>query len=343
MRPIEDGGAPLVHWLVPGEFPDLKSLAQSNLASIRLRLGMAAPALVTVGVNVSVGDRILGYPLLIIIGKIGANDLESRSELWIKQIKRLKRTTKVSVALDYTDNHLEFNSSMTKFYNDILPLVDYYICPTQYLSDSLNKQQYRPTFFVEDGIENECISPNERETNDRLRVLWFGHESNLQYLLELLDSSDAPEYFPDLMIVSGPRTRKVLSSFSPKKHLQSKISYTLWSSEALIQISRTCHLCVIPSNPLDPKKAGASSNRLITSLALGLPTAADHIESYKKFKDFFVDIRSPQFEVLLRDPSQFHQMVLDAQEKIVPNFYAVNIGKQWISALRFMFSGAWLR
>ena len=46
-----------------------------------------------------------------------------------------------------------------------------------------------------------------------------------------------------------------------------------------------------------------SANRLITALALGLPTAADNLESYKEFSEFYVDIRSEKFRAVMRDPN----------------------------------------
>ena len=144
--------APLVHWLVPGDFSDNQSLICCNLASIRLRLGVALPSLKKNGFKVNAGDRILERPSLIVIGKIGAGDLQYRYGLWVEQIERLKLEGDVLIALDYTDNHLEFESSMTPFYQRIFPLVDYYISPTNYLSESLNRRQARPTFIIDDGL-----------------------------------------------------------------------------------------------------------------------------------------------------------------------------------------------
>jgi hypothetical protein len=326
----------LIHWLVPGEFPNTHSVTQCNLASIRLRLGFASPALETAGFKVNAGDQIVGQPSLIIVGKIGADVLEGRSRLWIEQIQRLRQANKVLVALDYTDNHLKFNSRMTKFYNDILSLVDCYICPTQYLADSLNQHECRPTFLIEDGIEQECIRPKSVSIGEGRRILWFGHESNLQYLIDLLDTPFFHETAYELMIVSGPKAPELLIRAGQNRKFQSKISYIPWSPRALIEASRRCQVCIIPANAHDPRKAGASSNRLITSLALGLPTAADHIQSYSKFEEFFVGLRAPQFKELLDNPNDFHPMVRKAQDEVVPSFFPENIGKQWVNCIEAM-------
>ncbi len=297
---------------------------------------MAMPALVDFGFKVNSGDLIEGLPSLVIVGKIGANGTERRSRAWISQIKRLKQESKVSIALDYTDNHLDFRSDLSNFYQDILPLVDYYICPTLYLLKSLYRRQARPSFVIEDGIEQECIRPRISGARARKRILWFGHESNLQYLIELLDTPFAHETTYELMIVSGPRAPEFLSRTDQCRRFQSRILYTPWSTRALVEASKSCQLCIIPANANDPRKAGASSNRLITSFALGLPTAADRIESYSKFERFFVDLRTPHFKELLRNPNDFHSMVRNAQDEVVPYFLPESIGKQWVNCIQAM-------
>jgi DNA helicase-2/ATP-dependent DNA helicase PcrA len=86
----------------------------------------------------------------------------------------------------------------------------------------------------------------------------------------------------------------------------------------MINTSKFCDLIIIPSDPNDPKKAGVSSNRLITALALGLPTAACVMESYKEYDQYFTDIDSEKFIELIDNPDKFHNQVLEAQDKINP-------------------------
>ena len=103
-----------------------------------------------------------------------------------------------------------------------------------------------------------------------------------------------------------------------------------WSIDEMIHTAKICDLAIIPSDPNDPQKAGVSSNRLITALALGLPTAADIISSYKEFNEFFIDIRSKQFLNLLNNPDYFHSQVFKAQKEIVPLFFQDIICQKWI-------------
>ena len=87
------------------------------------------------------------------------------------------------------------------------------------------------------------------------------------------------------------------------------IQLGLWSIQAMINTSKFCDLIIIPSDPGDPKKEGVSSNRLITALALGLPTAASIMESYKEYNEYFTDIDSEKFIELIDNPDKFHLQV----------------------------------
>ena len=97
----------------------------------------------------------------------------------------------------------------------------------------------------------------------------------------------------------------------------------------MLEAAKLCDACIIPSDTQDPNKSGASSNRLITALAMGLPTAADNLESYKEFSAFYVDIRSEKFRTMMVRPDSFNPMVVKAQEDIVPRFSFDDIKQAW--------------
>jgi hypothetical protein len=99
----------------------------------------------------------------------------------------------------------------------------------------------------------------------------------------------------------------------------------------MISTSKFCDLVIIPSDTKDIKKRGASSNRLITALALGLPVACDLIDSYKEFSNYFTDIRSENFFTLLDTPNIFHGQVIAAQKNIVPQFSQNIICQKWLN------------
>jgi hypothetical protein len=57
-----------------------------------------------------------------VIGKIGASNSNIRENLWINQIVQQKKIG-AKIILDYTDDHLNFKSPMTSFYERSLPYI----------------------------------------------------------------------------------------------------------------------------------------------------------------------------------------------------------------------------
>jgi hypothetical protein len=84
----------------------------------------------------------------------------------------------------------------------------------------------------------------------------------------------------------------------------------------MVAAARVAEFCVVPSNNWDPKKSGASSNRLLTAPALGLPTAVSMIPSCQEFSEYFFDLDttslpldSSKLVYLVRSVTQAHTAV----------------------------------
>ena len=65
-----------------------------------------------------------------------------------------------------------------------------------------------------------------------------------------------------------------------------EINVAPWSINDLIQAANISDFCILPTGYKDSKKVGASSNRLITALALGMPVLSDHLISYQKLRSY---------------------------------------------------------
>jgi len=282
-----------IHWLIPYDNPSLDTVINSNLASIRLRLGSLIRQK---KLDVTFGNNIQNNPSALVIGKIGTSSNNMRENLWVNQIEGQKRMG-TKIVLDYTDDHLNFKSPMTSFYEGSLAYINTAITSSTFLADKLKQKSKISVEIIPDAIEVPIFKPKIRENVSR-NIFWFGHASNINYLIE----------FKNLSIQLG-----------------------LWSIQTMINTSKVCDLIIIPSDPSDPKKAGVSSNRLITALALGLPTAASVMDSYKEYDQYFTDIDSEKFIELIDNPDKFHHQVLEAQNRIVPQFTQEAIGQKWIN------------
>lgn len=316
-----------VHWLLPFNTGDVNKLKQVNLASVRLRLGTIIKN-VDSNFEISAGENIVKNSDILIIGKLKSTSNTS-IEFWINKIKLAKQNN-AKIVIDYTDNHLQLNDFFYRpFYEKLIPYVDEAVVSSNLLKLQLANLLKKPITVIEDAIEISSIKPNIKNLNT-LNILWFGHSSNINYLVKFINSWNNLNNKTTLYILSNHEGLAFLNQSQINIPQNLSIQIGIWSVDKMVEAAKFCDLVIIPSDPNDPRKAGASSNRLITSLALGLPTAADKLDSYNEFDNYFVDIRSKEFEDLIEKPNSFHGQVLNAQEKIIPNFSQKNISQKWI-------------
>jgi hypothetical protein len=92
-----------------------------------------------------------------------------------------------------------------------------------------------------------------------------------------------------------------------------------WSLQNMINASKASQCCLIPSDLNDSRKSGASSNRLITAFALGLPVSADVLESYAPYSDYFHHIRETPLSVFIKNFTFYEKKIEIAQQIIKLN------------------------
>jgi len=317
-----------IHWLIPYDNLTEEGIVNANLASIRMRLGAAIFSSKQTNLGISFGQNIIDADF-VVIGKIGATNNSLREDLWLNQIEQQKKLGK-KIILDYTDDHLNFESPMTSFYERSLPYLNAAITSSPFLADRLKQKIKCFTEIIPDAIEVPIFKPKIKE-NVSKNIFWFGHASNINYLIKFISKWRNLKQKTTLFILTNEPGVVIFNQtkFNIDKSLS--IQLGLWSIQAMINTSKVCDVIIIPSDPSDPKKAGVSSNRLITALALGLPTAASIMESYKEYNEYFTDIDSEKFIELIDNPDKFHLQVLEAQNRIIPQFTQEVIGQKWIN------------
>ncbi len=327
--------SPEIYWLVniraSAEGVEL-AVSRSNLASVRLRAGAVVAA--RSNLRIGFGEHASLSPKVLVVGKIGANDVEARSVKWLEMIDQVNRSGG-TVVCDYTDHHLGFDSLMSDFYRRAFSKSHLIVVPSRAMHDLVSPLCNLPILIIPDAVEVEVAPPSRLRGDSSRSLVWFGHGSNLGYLLDWLSEFEFAATPNDLILrilvdphsVDGLRKSRIVSK-SPIRVLVGT-----WSVGAMAEAARVSDLCVIPSDPTDPRKRGVSSNRLLTALALGLPVGADKIASYQDFREYFTDLRSEAFNDLLRCPSLGHPAVLAAQRELLPSFSMSAVGNQW---LRFL-------
>lgn len=319
-----------VHFLLQAFDQGIESILSSNLASMRLRIGPAIKGLIEHGENVTFGELITNSPDKVVIGKIGANNIQIRQIQWLQQIERAKLSG-AEIFMDYTDHHLGFESSMSDFYRNVLSMVDVAITSSRMMKQNLAKYYSGKIELVEDAIE--YFPQDVKPVNKPTTFLWFGHASNIEYLIAFIKLGFRVGDQIKLIILSNEAGLEYFSKAQLSSAAEIQMQLGVWSPETMVHASKLADACIIPINNADPRKSGASSNRLITALALGLPVAAGALDSYIDFKKYYVDIESEEFRALIKDPSAFHDQVRLAQLDVLPKYSMQSLTKKWIELL----------
>ncbi len=319
-----------VHWLLPFKVKSISQLKEVNLASVRLRLGSIVQNISGSSFEISAGEDVENNPDVLIIGKLKSTGDQS-VHFWIDKVKLAKQNG-AKIVIDYTDNYLDQHDSKfyKPFYDALISLTDRAVTSSNWLKLNLKKYFNGQIEIIEDAIEVPIFKPHSCK-KDMINILWFGHASNLKYLIKFIEQSKAFKALTNIYALTNEQGIAMANQSKVDIPKNLNVYLGIWSIDAMINTAKFSDLCIIPSDLTDERKAGVSSNRLITSLALGLPTAADKLDSYNEFDNYFIDIRSKKFEDLMEKPDHFHGQVLKAQEKIIPNFTQKAISQKWIS------------
>jgi hypothetical protein len=230
------------------------------------------------------------------------------------------------VILDYTDHHLEASPTSLghSFYSKICPLVSDYSVPSRSMRDLLVAMGTPAdvVHVIPDPFEYEPRVPTPA-SNDRtsLTGMWFGHQSNAQHLWSWLDKNDVPEAINKLVLVTSVGYLQSMEFVPGKWNVIERLGGlqvlpVAWSLTVLSELASKVDYSLVISDPADKTKAGASSNRLVTSLCLGLPTIASSMNSYEEFENFFTAANNAE---QLRE----FFLSLDAQREKVARFQSL--------------------
>jgi len=328
----------LIHWLIPGNYKAAEDLSKSNLVSIRMRAGLVANYASDILIEFSAGDQIDTMSDVIVVGKIGGDCKNGRANLWIRQLSEAKKQAK-KIILDYTDHHLESSSApMGVFYKNILPLIDKAVVSSTRLSQLLMQFLDKEITVIEDPIEIQITPPKNLISTDEMTLLWFGHATNTSYLVNYLQNNLLCDADFRLIVLSNGPGLEMLASHQQRFRSTISLDLAEWSLQNMINASLVSHGCLIPSDLNDSRKAGSSSNRLITAFALGLPVSADVLESYAPFSDYFHNIRDTPLSEFNKQLASYAKKIEIAQDVVVPMFSQEVLAHKWknffLSAMR---------
>ncbi len=319
----------VIHWLYP-KMLTLVEAQNSHLASLRLRAAIAAETFLRQGFSVSFGELIPPGTNVLFVPKIGADNIDSRAPIWL-DLMRQARSRGAKIVIDYTDHHLGFASPMRAFYSEAMTQSDAVIAPSSTMQKSLLSEANVQSSLIRDAIEYSIQAPRRR-LNKKSRLIWFGHGSNLRFLLSFFQTRDLQTHFDDLSIVTSIEGINWISQHSKELALP-RTRLIPWSRESLLRAALSSDLAFLPVGVNDPGKSGASSNRLITAFALGLPVVTQSLPAYKDYRDFYTDLDEDQYTNIIASPWCDNVRVLNAQRTVVPRYTPEQISHEWLDYL----------
>jgi len=322
-----------VQWLLSGNPNTLEQLRNSNLASIRMRAALSMDiddanlkVKPTNNLIINKDTNVLG------VGKISLANEQDQSNKWSELITKYKKNG-LKVFLDYTDNHLREsnkNSDLYKTYYEIINKVDYVVTSSNYLEGVISKQFNIKTITIEDPLEVQLSKP-KRNLQKIPTGLWFGHASNLNYLLSFLQFEFKPATKIKILVMSNlyPFPEDLIKNLENTISPIIELSILPWDLNNMVLAASISDFCIIPCGIGDDRKEGVSSNRLITSLALGLPCFADIPPSYKEFTNFISPLNTESIESFFINPSIYSEKTLSSHAVIIKRFSKEKVRDEW--------------
>lgn len=220
----------------------------------------------------------------LVIGKHGWDwETEARGYQW--------------VCFDVCDDH--FEGKYADHYKSGVARADQVTCNSLEMSRVVYKHTGREPIVIPDPYEQPEKPPR---IDDRL--LWFGHQSNLQDLVPWLDGLN------NIQVVSN----------AP--------GVTQWSPESMDRAFDSSGLVILPTG----KSMAKSGNRAIESLRRGLFVVAGYLPAYSDLGIYVGNIHDG-IDWALTHQNEALDRIANAQAYIRTEYSPERIAQQWLTAL----------
>lgn len=335
-----------VHKSEHGPTADRSIVADSPIASERLRIAVPAAGLACLGIASEFCALRPGVPTpepgaydAVVFGKFSSPPVDDagRVEWWWKFAQRALGAG-CRVVVDVCDNPFASANPRARLYERLLASCGAVSVASTWLVRAVAAHCRSAPRVITDPYEGRRARARFAPF-DPLRLLWFGHPVNLRYLQALVPSlaDVAYERALALEVVTGDvqGIEAGLEQLSRQLAPRFAARYTPWSLEAVSQALESCDLVIVPSDPADPKKAGASPNRLIESLVAGRLPVASPLEGYLPYAQFAVldDDLVAGLRRACGAPAEMIARIEAGQNAVVERHAPTVIARQWLELL----------
>jgi SAM-dependent methyltransferase len=310
----------------------------SELASARYRVLIPARQLARLGHQVQLASLPPGgWPRPVLEAPCDVLVISKSFHAANEELAKAMKARGVRVVVDMCDDHFA-RPVEGAHQRALIALADQVIASTAAMADSILRNTGRESRVVTDPVEGPRGEPLFEPRFPELRVVWFGHPSNLGGVAEKSEelvrlAASAPVRFVLVTQPSG-ELNPFLAQLNAASPGRLRAEVIPWSAAATWQALQDADLAWIPAAAA-AEKAVKSPNRLLESLWAGRLVVADAIPSYLPFADL-VPIGMPLDQAVaaaLRDPAKVRANIAQAQRRIGRDHSAFACGRAWAAAL----------
>lgn len=311
--------------------------ATSDIASARYRVLIPATHLARRGHAVQV--------MSLRPGDVPREALEAQADVAIfaksfdpanERLAQHLRDRGLRVIADYCDDHFEHPQHGPHF-RRMAEIATDLVASTEALAESIRRHTGRDARVITDPVEGPRGTPRFEPKLPALRVLWFGHPTNLVSVIDKADElKGLAQRMPvELTLVTerSPESERLAGAIAALLPERLKVRLMPWSLEGTWRSLDQCDVVWIPVTDSGPKMA-KSPNRLLESMWAGRYVVADPVPAYRPFEDVMPLGLGLEAGVqrALADPKAAEQRLREAQRRIARSHSGFECARLWAAA-----------
>lgn len=315
-----------------------QALLQCELASARLRMAVAASAWrASGGANRFVEGTAcksasdFSAAGVCVVPKF-TGDLPLPA--WLQAVHAVKQQG-MRLVIDICDYPFRTDKgAVPAFYLAALQLADAVVVNSARMAEQMTPHFRGAVTVIEDAVLGVPAVPRF-EPGARLQLLWFGHPSNLRFLEpwihRLIEQGPRPCRLT-VVTQDGYGAREAAASLTTELAPAFEMRFVAWSLETTRRELALCDIVILPSDPADPRKSGASANRLAEVLLAGRFAVASPLRSYLAFTEsaWVGENLLDGLQWSLTNPASVMARIHNGQALVREKYARDAIGRQWL-------------
>jgi SAM-dependent methyltransferase len=368
----EDARAPLdssrIDWLVDRLEGNLEQGFSSPHASSRYRGTVPASVLRAQGYAVRIlplnewpaaGNSSVDGADVLVVAKLMPRPTSDKNELLGRRVLdgvRAARAAGTKVVVDICDDAFE-RDSVDWYWRQLVRDADLCVAASDHLAHRVSAITDRPVVIVGDPTTSPKGQPKVfrrtpwiekalqrtlggRAAPQRLRLVWYGHESNLlaacRWAYELLPLAAEHPWSLQLITRESAAVERQVAKLRKALDGAAPVELMHWNEAAQWEAVERADVVLIPTDLDDPTKAVKSSNRLTDALNVGRYVIASPLPSYLPYADHVTLTDSPV--QALRDyinaPDRALQRIVSGQALVGASSAPPIIAGHWLAAIQ---------